>query len=582
MILIAEGITGGGVLQADGRRDIARVDLFDLFAVIGVHLKDAAEALALALGGVENVGAGFTGTGVHAEERQLTDEGIRHDLEGQRRKGLFIRRGTAGLLIRAGHRTLDRGNVDRRGHVVNDGVQQLLHALVAVRSTAQDGNELIGDGALADSGLDLVDRQLTAVEVLFHQIVIQLGDLLHQLRTIHLDLFGHILGDGLVLHVGAQIVSVDVGLVLNKVHQADEIGLIADGQLDRHRVAVQTIVHHVQDIVEVRTHDVHLVDIGHARNAVVVRLMPDGFRLRLNAALCAEHADSAVQHAQGTLNFNRKVDVPGSVDDVDTLALPVAGGSSGRDGDAALLLLSHPVHGRRAVVRFTDLAVHTRVEQDALRGGRLTGVDMRHDTDVSGIFQRILSVRHSRISSFRLSLSCPAIECKAVKIFRHRLLPTIVRERLVGLSHLVHVFLALDSSAGVVGCIDDLVAKTLCLGLLAALAGELDQPTQRQGLTALRADLDRDLVSRTANAASLDFQHGHDVVHGRFKNFGRFLAGLFGDSGEGFVANLLRGAALAVIHDLIDQLGNDGAAVDRVGQHFTLRYKTTSGHGIPS
>ena len=86
MILIAEGITGGGVLQADGRRNIARVDLFDLFAVIGVHLKDAAEALALALGGVENVGAGFTGTGVHAEERQLTDEGIRHDLEGQRRR----------------------------------------------------------------------------------------------------------------------------------------------------------------------------------------------------------------------------------------------------------------------------------------------------------------------------------------------------------------------------------------------------------------------------------------------------------------------------------------------------------------
>ena len=67
-----------------------------------------------------------------------------------------------------------------------------------------------------------------------------------------------------------------------------------------------------------------------------------------------------------------------------------------------------------------------------------------------------------------------------------------------------------------------------------------------------------------------------------FENFGRFLAGLFGDGGEGFVANLLRGAALAVIHDLIDQLGNDGAAVDRVGQHFTLRYKTTSGHGIPS
>ena len=46
---------------------------------------------------------------------------------------------------------------------------------------------------------------------------------------------------------------------------------------------------------------------------------------------------------------------------------------------------------------------------------------------------------------------------------------------------------------------------------------------------------------------------------------------------------LLKGdAALAIQHELVDELRNDGAAVDRVGQHFTLRDKSTSGHLCPS
>src|SRR3546814_17308787 len=43
----------------DGGRDVTRVDLVDLLAVVGVHLENAPEALLLALGGVEHVRAGL-------------------------------------------------------------------------------------------------------------------------------------------------------------------------------------------------------------------------------------------------------------------------------------------------------------------------------------------------------------------------------------------------------------------------------------------------------------------------------------------------------------------------------------------
>jgi hypothetical protein len=63
--------------------------------------------------------------------------------------------------------------------------------------------------------------------------------------------------------------------------------------------------------------------------------------------------------------------------EVQVHALPEAGGGSRRDGDAALLLLLHPVHGGGAVVHLTDLVVHAGVEQDALGRGGLAGVDVR-------------------------------------------------------------------------------------------------------------------------------------------------------------------------------------------------------------
>ena len=48
-LLVAQGITGGGVLQAHGGGDIAGADLFDILTVIGVHLQDTAHALLLVL-----------------------------------------------------------------------------------------------------------------------------------------------------------------------------------------------------------------------------------------------------------------------------------------------------------------------------------------------------------------------------------------------------------------------------------------------------------------------------------------------------------------------------------------------------
>ena len=92
MLLIAQGITSGGVLQTNSSGDIASVADVDILTVVCMHLQDTADTLVLILNRVVNSGASLNGTRVHAEEAQLTDIRVSHNLECQCRERLIIGR----------------------------------------------------------------------------------------------------------------------------------------------------------------------------------------------------------------------------------------------------------------------------------------------------------------------------------------------------------------------------------------------------------------------------------------------------------------------------------------------------------
>ena len=102
----------------------------------------------------------------------------------------------------------------------------------------------------------------------------------------------------------------------------------------------------------------------------------------------------------------------GGVDDIETEFLrsvllillarlgPEAGDGGRGDGDAALALLLHPVGRGLALVHFADFVLATRVEQDALGGGRLPRVDVRDDAEIADFFERVVSV-HKRFRKIK-------------------------------------------------------------------------------------------------------------------------------------------------------------------------------------
>jgi hypothetical protein len=101
---------------------------------------------------------------------------------------------------------------------------------------------------------------------------------------------------------------------------------------------------------------------------VALHLAVDGVGLALHAADGAEHKHRAVEHAQGALDLDREVDVPGRVDDVDLVLLPPCEGRCRLDRDALLALQVHAVHLGPDAVLATHLPPQ-RTDAQIRRGG---------------------------------------------------------------------------------------------------------------------------------------------------------------------------------------------------------------------
>ena len=90
VVLVADGLAGEDFLQAHGSGDVAGPDFLDVLALVGVHLQQAADALATALGGVVDAGTRGEDAGIDADEGQRTHEGVGHDLEDEGRERLLV------------------------------------------------------------------------------------------------------------------------------------------------------------------------------------------------------------------------------------------------------------------------------------------------------------------------------------------------------------------------------------------------------------------------------------------------------------------------------------------------------------
>ena len=248
------------------------------------------------------------------------------------------------------------------------------------------------NGAPPERRLDQAVLHRFVGQVALHDAFIHFGQGLENLVSRLGHGFGVSRGDLPDLKVNALAdLVIDEGLQVDEVDHPVKLVFFPHGKLQEHRGGLEALPHHLQAPGQIRPHAVHLVDEGQPGHAVAVGLAPHRLRLGLHAAHRIENRHHTVEHPEGALHFNGEIHVPRRVDDVDAMVLPVAGGGSAGDGDAAFLFLGHPVHRGLAVVHFAQAVRYPGVKEDALRGGGFTGVDVGHKPNIPYPVQRGLS-----------------------------------------------------------------------------------------------------------------------------------------------------------------------------------------------
>ena len=118
------------------------------------------------------------------------------------------------------------------------------------------------------------------------------------------------------------------------------------------------------------------------------------------------------------------------------------------------------------------------------------------------------------------------------------------------------LFLLLECSTSAILSVEDFASKSFSHGLFATASRICSNPTKSESLSSFSSYFHRNLIGRTAYAASFNLKYRHDIFKSFCKYFERTLAFFRFYDCKCIVNYLLSNALLSVIHDVIHKLSN--------------------------
>src|SRR5450756_1171780 len=164
------------------------------------------------------------------------------------------------------------------------------------------------------------------------------------------------------------------------------------------------------------------------------------------------------------------------------------------------------------------------------------------------------------------------------KRLNRRLLPAVMRKRLVRFGHAMNVFLLLHRRSTTICGIQQFSGQLVNHALFATSTPVTHEPTNSQRGAALRENLDGNLIVCSADTARLDFEQRLAVLDRLLEKLKGFVATLLLKVGHGSVEDSLRRRLLASPHHGVDKLRHQCGTVYGIRSNFTLRDVTFSGH----
>ena len=285
----------------------------------------------------------------------------------------------------------DRRTVERRRQIRTDGVEERADAAILESGTREDDEPATLQRERSERALERRLVNLATGTERLEDVLVDLRTDLDHSPAHRLDLvtLARRKGDALLL---ASLIAIDDELTREDVGDGEVAVVGPRGQADRHRPDAEAFFDVAKARREVSPWLVDLVDECEAGDAVPGGLAEHGLGLALHAARCVEDEHGSVEDTERALDLDREVDVPGRVDELESMlglgertARRRMRDRAGRclDRDPLLPLERVVVEVGVAVMDLTLRPDPSGEEEDAFGASGLTRVDMGHDAHVA-------------------------------------------------------------------------------------------------------------------------------------------------------------------------------------------------------
>ncbi len=320
-------------LELGHHDDVARGGSLDVLGLLAAHEVEVAEALGLAGARVRELHARRERAGEDLEEREPPVLGVVQRLEREGDGAVVVRRDVELLAVDQ----RDPPEVGHRGEPAHHGVHEADDAFLLDAGAAEHGDEQAVDHGLGEKTLELFLRDLLALEVLHHDLVVRLGHEVGELGACLLggaaELVGYVRHDRLAVLEVARLHVHDVDDAREGLARAHRDG-------DRAELGAKALLEGGHRQVVVGVGAVDAVDEEGTGEREVLGRVPQAGRDGPRAARRVDHEQRGLAGAHGCIGVADEIGVARGVEHVDAGALPLDGRDGRADREAALGLLA--------------------------------------------------------------------------------------------------------------------------------------------------------------------------------------------------------------------------------------------------
>ena len=265
------------------------------------------------------------------------------------------------------------------GGLVAQGLEQAADAGVLVRGAEEHRHEQVSLHVLGHVLADFLEGRRHVAEQLFHEVVVEVRQLLQQ-DLPRLEFLGHH-GFRHLHQVRILAGFVLVGVLADEVHVARDLLAIANGDFDEDEGPFADLLEGVHDVLQLAAAagGFHLVDEDHVRHLVVVEELQGGRHHQGPVRIGVAHHHRDVRGHERVGALLAELHGAGAVDEGPGFALVGAGGQTGLHAHLPGLGLQGGVTDRVALLDGALARQSTRHEQEAFHQGGLSREVGTHD-----------------------------------------------------------------------------------------------------------------------------------------------------------------------------------------------------------